>query len=208
MSLIFPVRQVGMIHQAKSVCEHRGRDIEKGPGNPRLPSNKDITLPSSPLSRRWRNSLFLWNCLQRSVWVDLPINTSKPVWGFKWKGFEPKRTFFPPPDASVSPMFILPGALHASIKTIWQFDTLFSLLTNPHKGSWEFWKGRADVPQGFNSAVWVFGMRCTLYKLLQRCFPWWCSTATLTQSPTGSCVVTRVHTCTVLPEQMDCSCCF
>ena len=38
--------------------------------------------------------------------------------------------FFPLPDTSAFPIFILPGALHASIKTIWQFDTLLSLLTN------------------------------------------------------------------------------
>lgn len=37
MSLIFSVCQVGVIHQAKSVCEHRGRDIEKGPKKPQAP---------------------------------------------------------------------------------------------------------------------------------------------------------------------------
>ena len=59
LSLTFPVHKVGVIHQAKSVCEPSKRVTEKWPRNPRPPSNKDITLPSSPLSGKRRNLLFL-----------------------------------------------------------------------------------------------------------------------------------------------------
>lgn len=89
------------------------------------------------------------------------------------------------------------ACLHKDYLAVWHF--VFPAY-KPSKGSWEFWKGRADVPGGFNSPVWVFWMRCTLYKLLQMCFSYLMKSRGHTEPHKLPCVFMPVRIGVILPK--------
>ena len=127
-----------------------GTGSEVAQSRPTLCDPMDCSLPGSSLHGILQARVLEWVAINRGTyyffetvhkgafgWI-CQLTLANQVEILNGKVSNQRGLLFPLLDASVFPMSMLPGALHACVKTIGQFDTLFPLLTNLCKGSWEF----------------------------------------------------------------------